>query len=70
VWEAILYRSVQCVRFCTVHTAVRIWHGNQGISGMVFEADFRIWVVVSGPYETVRTADCGHEIVGLGFGGG
>jgi hypothetical protein len=27
---------------------------------MVFEADFRIFMVVSWPYETICTADCGH----------
>jgi hypothetical protein len=49
------------VRIRTVCTAVQIWHGNQGILGTVFEVDFRIWVVVSRPYETVRTTNCGHK---------
>jgi hypothetical protein len=52
---------VQSVRFRAVRTTVRIWHGNRGISGMVFEADFRILVAVSGPYRTVCTTDCGHK---------
>jgi hypothetical protein len=56
LWEAVLYGSVQSIRFCTVSTVVWIWHGNRGISGTVFEADFRIFVVVFGPYRTVRTA--------------
>jgi hypothetical protein len=45
----------------TIHTTVRIWHGNRSILSTVFEADFRILVVVYGSYGTVRTADYGHE---------
>jgi hypothetical protein len=33
----------------------------EAIFGTVLEAIFRFSVVVFGPYETVRTVDCGHE---------
>jgi hypothetical protein len=39
----------------------RFGHGHRGISGTVFNADFKFSMVVSGPYETVHTTDCGHR---------
>jgi hypothetical protein len=44
-----------------IRTVVRIWHRNRGISGTDFEANLCFLFVVFGPYEIVRTTDCGHE---------
>jgi hypothetical protein len=55
------YFSVVGGRSVRIRTAVQIWHKNRGISSTIFKADFKIFVVVSGPYGTVRTIDCGHE---------
>jgi hypothetical protein len=48
------------IRIRTVRTVVWIWHGNRGNFDTVFEAIFKFSVVVFGPYEPVRTVDCGH----------
>jgi hypothetical protein len=37
------------------------WHENRGILGTIFEAHFKIFVLVSGLYEIVRTAHHGHK---------
>jgi hypothetical protein len=62
LWEVVLYGSVQFIR---VHTVVQILHKNRGILGMVFEADFNFFVVVSRSYGTVCTADYGHGKRGI-----
>jgi hypothetical protein len=49
------------VRIHTFRTTVWIWHKNQGILGMNFEADLCFMFVVFGPYGTVRTTNRGHK---------
>jgi hypothetical protein len=55
LWEAVLYRSVQFVQLCGFGMKIETF------SGTVFEADFSFFVVVSGSYEIVCTADRGHR---------
>jgi hypothetical protein len=58
LWEAVLYGSVQSVQQVKVGTEI------EAVFGTIFEADFRLLVVVSGPYRTVRTTDCWHGFRG------
>jgi hypothetical protein len=58
-------RTVKIHIVCTFRTIIHIWHENRGISGTIFEADFRIFVVVYGSYRIVRTTKYGHEKRGI-----
>jgi hypothetical protein len=40
-------------------------HKNKAIFDTIFEAVSRFFVVVSGPYETIRIGECGHEKRGM-----
>jgi hypothetical protein len=55
LWEVVLYGSVQSVQPYGFGTEI------EATFGTVFEAIFRFSMVVFGPYETVRTVDCGHR---------
>jgi hypothetical protein len=54
LWEVVLYGFIQSAQQAS-------GHGNRGSFGHFFEVDFILLVVVSGSYETVRTADCWHR---------
>jgi hypothetical protein len=57
LWEAVLYRSIQFVQSVQ---QVRVGTENEAVLGMENKVDFRLLVVVFGPYGTVRTVDCWH----------